>query len=184
MEVLKSRVQSEVCIWNTNNWIIFVSASRKYKLLSLYVCRDEAGLHELKSSSVHKMKSFVLAATVLVFSSQACHCWRSSSWLNSVHSQVSCDWSGSGRIQCYGQVDTDVSTPPGGDYIDNGRVTCRPKEWDGSNGVGPEAMFFTPDSGAEFEIWAVSSLCLQRMELFFLSLEATAIVFVILNVSF
>ena len=37
MEVLKSRVQSEVCIWNTNNWIIFVSASRKYKLLSLYV---------------------------------------------------------------------------------------------------------------------------------------------------
>ena len=49
MEVLKSRVQvqSEVCIWNTNNWIIFVSASLKYKLLSLYVCRDEAGLHEL-----------------------------------------------------------------------------------------------------------------------------------------
>merc|ERR1719323_663680 len=65
------------------------------------------------------MKSLVLAASVLVFSSQ-----------------VSCDWSGSGTIQCYGQV------------------ACRPKEWDGSNGVGPEAMFFTPDSGAEFEIWA------------------------------
>ena len=37
MTVLRSRVQSEVCIWNTNNWIIFVSASLKYKLLSLYV---------------------------------------------------------------------------------------------------------------------------------------------------
>jgi len=69
-------------------------------------------------------------------------------------SQVSCDWSGNGRIQCYGHVSTDVTTPPGGEFLESGSVTCRPAEWVYESGLGPEAMFFKPNSGAEFEIWA------------------------------
>ena len=72
--------------------------------------------------------------------------------------QVSCDWSGSGRIQCYGHVSTDVTTPPGGEFLESGSVTCRPAEWVYESGLGPEAMFFKPNSGGEFEIWAVSIL--------------------------
>ena len=34
-------------------------------------------------------------------------------------------------------------------------MTCNIVEWDGSGGLGPEAMFFKPSSGGDFEIWAV-----------------------------
>ena len=37
------------------------------------------------------------------------------------------------------------------------QMTCTIVEWDGSGGLGPEAMFFKPNSGAEFEVWAVSN---------------------------
>merc|ERR1711872_678295 len=67
--------------------------------------------------------------------------------------QASCDWVGTGQVQCYGHVSTDVSTPPG-DYLERGSVTCRPAEWVFESGLGPEAMFFKPQTGAEFEIWA------------------------------
>ena len=48
-----------------------------------------------------------------------------------------------------------MSTPPGGDYLERGQLTCNPSEWDFDTGLGPEAMFFKPQTGAEFEIWAV-----------------------------
>ena len=74
-------------------------------------------------------------------------------------------------MQCYGHVSTDVSTPPGGDYLERGSVTCRPAEWVFESGLGPEAMFFKPQTGAEFEIWAVSFYTLfsnkTNLKLFF-----------------
>ena len=66
-----------------------------------------------------------------------------------------CDWVGTGELQCYGHVSTAVSTPPGGDYLERGQLTCNPAEWDFDTGLGPEAMFFKPQTSAEFEIWAV-----------------------------
>ena len=69
--------------------------------------------------------------------------------------QVSGDWTGTGQVQCYGHVSTDVSTPPGGDYLERGQVTCRPAEWDFDTGLGPEAMLFKPQTSDEFEVWAV-----------------------------
>ena len=71
-------------------------------------------------------------------------------------SQVSCDWTGSGRLQCYGVVDTDVSTPAGGGYLERGNLRCTLEEWVYESGRGPEAMFFKPVTGGEFEVWAVS----------------------------
>ena len=68
--------------------------------------------------------------------------------------QVSADWSGTGEISCYGHLTTDVSTPEGGGNLSRGTMDCNIVEWDGSNGLGPEAMFFKPQSGAEFEVWA------------------------------
>merc|ERR1712203_445550 len=41
--------------------------------------------------------------------------------------QVSCDWTGSGRLQCYGVADTDVSTPAGGEYLERGNLKCTPR---------------------------------------------------------
>merc|ERR1711884_782469 len=38
--------------------------------------------------------------------------------------QVSADWTGSGRLQCYGVAETDVSTPPGGNYLERGNLKC------------------------------------------------------------
>ena len=52
-------------------------------------------------------------------------------------------------------MSTSVSTPEGGDYLERGTVTCTPKEWDYDTGLGPEAMLFKPQTGAEFEVWAV-----------------------------
>merc|ERR1711915_1126452 len=66
--------------------------------------------------------------------------------------QAASDWVGTGQVQCYGHVNVDVSTPPGGDYLDRGQVTCRPAEWVFESQLGPEAMFFEPQTGAEFEI--------------------------------
>merc|ERR1712127_119480 len=68
--------------------------------------------------------------------------------------QGSADWNGSGELACYGHLSTDVSTPEGGGYSEAGRLTCNIVEWDGSGGLGPEAMFFKPSSGGDFEIWA------------------------------
>merc|ERR1711936_1558642 len=67
--------------------------------------------------------------------------------------QVSSNWSGSGEFSCYGHLSTDVSTPEGGDYVGEGKVNCNIVEW-GGGPLGPEAMFFKPNSGPEFEIWA------------------------------
>ena len=69
---------------------------------------------------------------------------------------MSCDWTGSGRLQCYGVVDTDVSTPAGGGYLERGQLRCTLEEWVYETGRGPEAMFFKPTTGGEFEVWAVS----------------------------
>merc|ERR1711936_898535 len=68
--------------------------------------------------------------------------------------QVSCDWTGTGSLSCYGHLSTDVSTPEGGGYLEQGHLDCDIIEWDGSNGLGPEAMFFKADSGSEWEVWA------------------------------
>merc|ERR1712212_884448 len=68
--------------------------------------------------------------------------------------QVSSDWTGTGSLSCYGHLSTDVSTPEGGGYLEQGHLDCDIIEWDGSNGLGPEAMFFSADSGAEWEVWA------------------------------
>merc|ERR1712203_15747 len=61
--------------------------------------------------------------------------------------QVSCDWTGSGRLQCYGVADTDVSTPAGGGYLERGNLRCTLEEWVYETGRGPEAMFFKPTTG-------------------------------------
>ena len=67
--------------------------------------------------------------------------------------QVSADWSGSGELRCYGHYSTDVTTPEGGGYLQEGKVDCNIVEWDGV--TRPEAMFFHPYSGADFEIWSM-----------------------------
>merc|ERR1711931_141178 len=67
--------------------------------------------------------------------------------------QATADWSGSGEFSCYGHVSTDVSSPEGGDHLGEGTLNCNIIEW-GGGPLGPEAMFFKPNSGAEFEIWA------------------------------
>merc|ERR1712110_12348 len=67
--------------------------------------------------------------------------------------QATADWSGSGELACYGHVSTDVSSPEGGDHLGEGTMRCNIIEW-GGGPLGPEAMFFKPNSGAEFEIWA------------------------------
>merc|ERR1712183_1175385 len=69
-------------------------------------------------------------------STAAMHAAAAASLLLLATQQAVGDWSGTGRIQCYGHVSTDVSTPSGGGYL------------------GPEAMFFKPNGGAEFEVWA------------------------------
>merc|ERR1711971_1103808 len=51
--------------------------------------------------------------------------------------QVSCDWTGSGRLQCYGVADTDVSTPAGGNYLERGNLKCTLEEWVYESGRGP-----------------------------------------------
>merc|ERR1712183_405735 len=66
--------------------------------------------------------------------------------------QATADWSGSGEFSCYGHVSTDVSSPEGGDHLGEGTLRCNIIEW-GGGPLGPEAMFFKPNGGAEFEIW-------------------------------
>merc|ERR1711935_564677 len=67
--------------------------------------------------------------------------------------QAAADWSGNGEFSCYGHVSTDVSSPEGGDHLGEGTLRCNIIEW-GGGPLGPEAMFFKPNGGAEFEIWA------------------------------
>merc|ERR1711962_1437244 len=69
--------------------------------------------------------------------------------------QAAADWSGSGEFSCYGHVSTDVTSPEGGDHLGEGTLNCNIIEW-GGGPLGPEAIFFKPNGGAEFEIWAVS----------------------------
>merc|ERR1712203_1030545 len=71
--------------------------------------------------------------------------------------QAAADWSGSGEFSCYGHVSTDVTSPEGGDHLGEGTLNCNIIEW-GGGPLGPEAMFFKPNSGAEFEIWAWDSM--------------------------
>merc|ERR1719422_1329431 len=83
------------------------------------------------------MRGYIFAAAAFVLSSQ-----------------VSCDWTGSGELTCYGHLSTDVSQA-GGQYLEAGKMTCTPIEWPyPAQDLGPEAMFFKPNGGAEFEIWA------------------------------
>merc|ERR1712179_771244 len=44
--------------------------------------------------------------------------------------QVSCDWTGTGELSCYGHLSTDVSTPEGGGYLEQGHLDCDIIEWD------------------------------------------------------
>ncbi|XP_023332096.1 uncharacterized protein LOC111704175 [Eurytemora carolleeae] len=67
---------------------------------------------------------------------------------------VKSDWTGSGVLECYGHVNVDASFPAGAGNAGPGSVTCNPVEWDYDTGLGPEAMFFHPNSGESFEIWA------------------------------
>merc|ERR1711971_214536 len=67
--------------------------------------------------------------------------------------QATADWSGSGEFSCYGHVSTDVSSPEGGDHLGEGTLRCNIIEW-GGGPLGPEAMLFKPNGGAEFEVWA------------------------------
>ena len=70
-------------------------------------------------------------------------------------SQVSGDWTGTGELTCYGHLNAQVSTPPGSENMSEGKMTCTPIEWPyPGQDLGPEAMFFAPNGGAEFEIWA------------------------------
>ena len=70
---------------------------------------------------------------------------------------MSCDWTGTGELTCYSHLNAQVSTPPGSENESEGKLTCTPVEWPyPSQDLGPEAMFFAPNGGAEFEIWAVS----------------------------
>merc|ERR1711887_192092 len=86
-------------------------------------------------------------------STAAMHAAAAASLLLLATQQAVGDWSGTGRIQCYGHVSTDVSTPSGGGYLEAGTLNCNPVEWAGGP-LGPEAMFFKPNGGAEFEVWA------------------------------
>ena len=70
---------------------------------------------------------------------------------------MSGDWTGTGELTCYGHLNAQVSTPPGSENMSEGKMTCTPIEWPyPAQDLGPEAMFFKPNGGAEFEIWAVS----------------------------
>ena len=108
--------------------------------------------------SVAAMKLISLCAALMIWTCQVLQ-WNifNSNWNKSLClCQVSCDWTGSGRLQCYGVVDTDVSTPAGGGYLERGQLRCTLEEWVYETGRGPEAMFFKPTTGGEFEVWAVS----------------------------
>ena len=70
---------------------------------------------------------------------------------------MSGDWTGTGELTCYSHLNAQVSTPPGSENMSEGKLTCTPIEWPyPAQDLGPEAMFFKPNGGAEFEIWAVS----------------------------
>merc|ERR1712179_798833 len=55
--------------------------------------------------------------------------------------QVSCDWTGTGELSCYGHLSTDVSTPEGGGYLEQGHLDCDFIEW-----MGPMAWDLRPCS--------------------------------------
>merc|ERR1711931_255170 len=42
--------------------------------------------------------------------------------------QATADWSGSGEFSCYGHVSTDVSSPEGGDHLDQRQCSSSPTE--------------------------------------------------------
>merc|ERR1712126_466553 len=68
--------------------------------------------------------------------------------------QVKADWTGSGELKCYSHYESDATFPEGASNAAPAKVTCRPVEWKyPENDLGPEAMFFHPDSGEDFEIW-------------------------------
>jgi hypothetical protein len=69
--------------------------------------------------------------------------------------QVYGDWSGTGQLICYSHYESDATFPPGASNEAPANVVCRPVEWKYPDvDLGPEAMFFHPESGGDFEIWA------------------------------
>jgi hypothetical protein len=67
---------------------------------------------------------------------------------------VSCDWTGSGQLTCYGHSEVTSSVSEGSANYGPGSVECVPVEWVYESGLGPEAIFFHADTGREWEIWA------------------------------
>merc|ERR1711997_301513 len=69
--------------------------------------------------------------------------------------QVYGDWSGSGELVCYSHYESDATFPDGASNEAPAKVTCRPVEWKyPEQDLGPEAMFFHPENGEDFEVWA------------------------------
>ena len=63
---------------------------------------------------------------------------------------------------CYSHYESDADFPEGASNEAPATVTCRPVEWKYPEAdLGPEAMFFHPDSGEDFEIWAVRILSIR-----------------------
>merc|ERR1712156_863782 len=82
--------------------------------------------------------------------------------------QVSADWTGSGRLQCYGVVDTDVSTPAGGNYLERGNLRCTLEEWVYETGRGTTTrpifpmLNATETSGTRTTTWELATACPTR----------------------
>merc|ERR1712184_175240 len=69
--------------------------------------------------------------------------------------QVYGDWSGSGELVCYSHYESDATFPDGASNEAPAKVTCRPVEWKyPEQDLGPEEMFFHPENGQDFEVWA------------------------------
>lgn len=81
-----------------------------------------------------------------------------------VRNKVRGDWSGPGELVCYSHYESDADFPEGASNEAPAKVTCRPVEWKYPEvDLGPEAMFFHPDSGEDFEIWAVRDLNIHKL---------------------
>merc|ERR1712080_8985 len=68
---------------------------------------------------------------------------------------VHADWSGSGELICYSHYESSATFPEGAGNEAPATVRCTPQEWKYPEvDLGPEAMFFHPNNGDDFEIWA------------------------------
>merc|ERR1711976_871076 len=82
------------------------------------------------------MRGFQVAAVVLLSAAAA-----------------SADWTGNGKMTCYGHMVVDSDIDEGSTNHGAGTLNCNPVEWDGDTGLGPEAIFVETSSDS-FEIWA------------------------------